>query len=223
MALPELAAPELSEASEGLVSGVQAALGPDLTAVFEIAIIVAITVCTLAVHSGTGRLIFAMARDNNLPFGRSLARVSHLTRTPVLPIVGSGLVAVAILLFFANFQKLNEIVTSVAILWANLAYLFVTVPLLYHRWKGWPPTSPAPSKFFSLAKWGLPLNLLAVCWGLFMVVNMGWPRPQIYGSEWYEQYSALALTVGLLLVGGAYYALVQRYKTGVLAEHRAGQ
>jgi hypothetical protein len=40
-----------------------------------------ITVCALAVHASAVRLIFAMARDNNLPFAQPLARVQHDTRT----------------------------------------------------------------------------------------------------------------------------------------------
>jgi urea carboxylase system permease len=222
MSVPNLGAEELADEDHGLLFGVEQVLGKDRALGFSAAILIAITVCTLAVHTGTGRLVFSMARDNNLPFGRTLARVSVATRTPVVPVVASGLVAVAILLVFAHYKKLNEIVTGVSVLWANMAYLFVTVPLLYHRLKGWPPKEAAAiGKVFALGRWGVAVNVLACAWGVFMVVNMGWPRTEIYGQEWYEQYSALLLTVGLLAIGGAYYALVQRHKTGVLAEHRA--
>jgi urea carboxylase system permease len=221
MAVPDLAAKQLADQKQGLFFGVKMVLGADLTMLFVVAIIVAITVCTLAVHTGAGRLIFGMARDNKLPFGAALSRVSAATQTPVVPILISGLIAVAILLVFDNFSHLFEVVASVAVLWANLAYLFVTVPLLFHRLKGWPPVErPAIGPVFSLGRWGLGVNVLASVWGMFMVVNMGWPRPEVYGKTWYEQYSALLLTAGLLIAGGLYYGLVQRHKTGVLQEHR---
>src|SRR5262249_4381675 len=132
------------------------------------------------------------------------------------------LLAGAILVVFANFKKLTEIVAGVAVLWANLAYLFVTVPLLWHRLRGWPAKGgrPVPGGF-TLGRWGLLVNSLAVVWGVGMVINIGWPRADIYGAQWYECYSAIFLTAGLLVIGGAYYALVQRHKTGVIQEHRA--
>ena len=60
-------------------------LGRELGKVFLGVVIFAVIVCALAVHAGTVRLIFAMARDNSLPFARILARVQHETRTPGRP------------------------------------------------------------------------------------------------------------------------------------------
>jgi hypothetical protein len=62
---------------------------------------------------------------------------------------------------------------------------------------------------------------LAAVWGVLTVVNIGWPRPEIYGDVWYEQYAAILFTSGLVMVGIIYYALVQRHKGGILPEHRA--
>jgi urea carboxylase system permease len=222
MAASNLNTEALGDENQGLLYIVEETLGKDLSMVFVCDIIFAITVCTLAVHTGTGRLMFAMARDNKLPFGSALAHVSPTSRTPVLPIVVSGLVASVVLIVLARYKKLTEIVTGAAILSANLAYLFVTVPLLLHRLRGWPEKGNPPARgFFSLGRWGLPINLLAVLWGLGVVVNIGWPRADIYGSEWYERYSVIFFTAGLLAVGAAYYGLVQRHKGGVIAEHKA--
>ena len=41
---------------------------------------IAITVCCLAVHTATIRMMFAMARDNRLPAGPHVARVSAAAR-----------------------------------------------------------------------------------------------------------------------------------------------
>ena len=110
-----------------------------------------------------------------------------------------------------------ETVGSVAIVWANLAYLLVTLPLLVRRLRGtW---APAPQ--FALGRWGLPVNLGAVLWGAALVVNVGWPRPEVYGEAWYDRYAAVLATAALVGVGAVYYGLVQRHKTGVLPEHRA--
>ena len=65
-------------------------LGPGLGKLFLVAVVFAVTVCALAVHAGAVRLIFAMARDNNLPFARSLAAGPAQTRTPLVPGRGHG-------------------------------------------------------------------------------------------------------------------------------------
>ena len=32
-----------------------------------------------------------------------------------------------------------------------------------------------------MGRWGLPINLLATAWSLFTVLNVGWPRAEVYG------------------------------------------
>ena len=112
-----------------------------------------------------------------------------------------------------------ELVTMVAVLWANLAYLLVNAGLLWRRRHSWPPAA-SPSGVFTLGAFGPWINAAAVLWSAFMIVNVGWPRTEVYGEDWFEQYAAVLFTGGLLVVGGGYYALVQRHKTGVLPEHR---
>jgi urea carboxylase system permease len=219
MAAPDLTAPELAVESGGMPWVVTAVLGGPLGKLFLCGVIVAITSCALAAHTGVVRLMFAMARDNDLPFGHALARVSGATQTPVVPALVVGAGAAGILLVNAVLPELIDLVVPVAILWANLAYLFVTVPLLLLRLRGWPARGGAGVKgLFRLGRWGLPVNVLAVAWGAFMVLNLGWPRPR---DTWYAQYGAILFTLGLLAVGGLHYGLVQRHRTGVLPEHRA--
>ena len=100
------------------------------------------TVCALAVHASAVRLIFAMARDNNLPFARFLARVQHDDRKRrSLPAVVTGVSGGdRSCLLNVNLPRIIETVCSVAIVWANLAYLMVSVPLLITRLRGWPRT-----------------------------------------------------------------------------------
>ena len=68
-----------------------------------------------------------------------------------------------------------------AIVWANLAYLLVSLPLLFRRLHGWPRNLPVEAEAagasgatrpFALGRWGLILNLVSVCWGLMMIINI---------------------------------------------------
>jgi hypothetical protein len=115
------------------------------------------------------------------------------------------------------------VLTSVAIIMFYIAYLCVTGPLLLARVRGtWPTPDHGP--YFSLGRWGLPVNLLAVIFQVGVLVNLAWPRPAVYGGDrWYYQWGAFVF-VGLLGgVGALYYLIAQRGRpTTVLAEHRAG-
>jgi urea carboxylase system permease len=224
MTAADLQAPAISNDSGGLSYIVKETLG-DTVGKFLIAdVAIAITACTLAVHACLVRVTFAMARDNNLPFGAFLARVSKRSLTPIMPALAGGVMAIAILLVNVDFPKVVSVVSSVAILWANLAYLLVMVALLAHRLRS--PLAKShhhTTRLFSLGRWGLPINLLATAWSLFMVINVGWPRPQVYGDPWYLRYGAVLYTGVLVAIGSLYYAIVQRHKTGILAEHQASE
>ncbi len=218
-----------SDPSVGLVSGglpaiIKSVLGSWLGTLFLIEVVFAIIVCDLAVHAGTVRLMFAMARDNSLPFARTLAKVTGETRTPIAPAVVTGVLAAAILLINVNAPRIIETLCSVALVWANLAYLMVTLPLLVSRLKARGARSEAAAPTdgrFSLGRYGLPVNIAAVCWGAFVVVNMSWPRAAIYGDDPVGRFAAVMATTGLLGVGAAYYLLVGRNRRGVLPEHAA--
>ncbi len=198
-------------------------LGNTVGDVFLWCVVIAITVCCLAVHTATVRMMFAMARDNNLPAGDHLARVHPKTRTPIIPAVIVGVLAIAILLVNINQPQIFTVITSIGIIMIYIAYLLVTGPMLIARLKGkWRSTDAQPG-YFTLGRWGMLVNVLAVIWGLFMAINLIWPRASIYNAvepfHWYLKWGGV-LFVGIVMGGGfAYYWFVQRHKTGTLASH----
>ena len=121
--------------------------------------------------------------------------------------------------------QIFTVITSIGIIMIYIAYLLVTVPMLLARLRGEWRSEDAPPGYFSLGRWGLPVNVLAVTWGLFMAINLIWPRQSIYNAvepfHWYLKWGAV-LFIGVIMVGGfAYYWFVQRHKTGTLASHAA--
>ena len=227
MAAEDLTDPQLSSSTGGLQYVLLQAAGPVLGKVFLACIVVAITVCCLAVHTATIRMMFAMARDNNLPFSARLSRVDPKRKTPVVPAVVIGVLSVSILLINIRQPQIFTVITSIAIIMIYLAYLLVTVPMLISRLRGrWPlPATPGEQRYFSLGRLGLPVNLLAVLWGAGMALNLAWPRREVYNAtepyHWYLQWGAFVVIGAITLVGLAYYLLRQRHRTGVLPEHAA--
>jgi amino acid transporter len=211
MAARDPGANELGRADGGLSWLVKDVLGGGFGTALLCDVVFAVAVCALAVHAGAVRLIFAMARDRQLPFSDLLSRVSPNSKTPVVPAIVTGVAAIAILVVNVNLPRLIELITMVAALWANLAYLFVTTALLRRRFAGRPISQDSDAgKAFTLGRWGLPVNVVGVLWSAFMVLNLGWPRIAVYGSDWQSRFAPLLLTVALLAVGASSYVYLRR-------------
>ena len=91
-----------------------------------------------------------------------------------------------------------------------LAYLMVTVPALIHRLRGTSLSHGPP--VMDLGKWGIPVNLIAVVMGTLLVINIGWPRAEVYdpaGDSWFLQYFALIFVAVTLIVGYLAYRVVK--------------
>jgi hypothetical protein len=117
------------------------------------------------------------------------------------------------------------VLTATAIIMFYLAYLGVTLPMLVRRFRGtWPRPDHGP--YFSLGRWGLPVNLAAVAYGTLVTINIAWPRDAIYNAvgtpHWYWKWAAVLFVGIIVIIGALYYYLVQVNKPEeVLAEHRA--
>ena len=227
-AAPDLSDPGLGRMGAGMPLIIHAAISPTWSRLLLLDVVVAIVICTLTVQAAAVRLIFAMARDNILPWSGALASLGGSVRAPQLPAQLVGLASIAILLVNVNSSSVVELLASVAIVWANLSYLFVTAPQLVRRWhdrtRGGanPARRLGDARLFHLGRWGLPINLVAVCWSVALVINVGWPRAEVYGEPWPRRFVAVWATLALLGVGWFSYGWsLRRGRPDVLAEHRA--
>jgi urea carboxylase system permease len=222
MSAPRLDDPMLGSSSGGLQYIVEQVMWGPLGKIFLVCIVVAVTVCSLAVHTAAIRLSFAMARDNALPFGEMLARVNPRTQTPIVPAVVIGVIAALILVVNIGQPKIFTVLTSIGIIMIYLAYLMVTGPMLKQRLRGqWPPADLAAGGYFTMGRWGLFINIVAVLWGAGMVLNLAWPREVIYGTPWYNTWGAFVYIAVILGTGLCWYAFKGRHHIGTLASHAA--
>jgi urea carboxylase system permease len=207
-----VAAPSVSDgtlATGGLPYVLTERLGPVGGRILLVDVVIAISVCTLAIQTAGSRMVFSMARDGVLPFSRALGHVSPRSGTPILSAVVVGAGAVLVLVVNLGKASLFLALSSVCIVMLYLAYLMVTVPLFYRRLNGWPQSLPEiraedGRKLFSLGYWGGIVNLFAVVWGAVMMINLAWPRAEVYdpaGEGWYVQWFAL-LFVGVTVALG---------------------
>lgn len=218
MSAPDLADEKLGTTSGGLGYIVEQVMGGTLGRVFLVCIVIAVIVCSLAVHAAAIRLTFAMARDNALPFGEKLARLSKKHQAPVIPAIVIGVLSALILVINIGQPKVFTVLTSIAVIMIYLAYLLVTGPMLWQRIRGgWEPAQG----YFSMGRWGMFVNIVAVLWGLGMAINLAWPREAIYGGPWYNTWGAFVYIGGILLVGLIWYWLRGTRVIGILPSHAA--
>ncbi|PDQ34518.1 MAG: amino acid permease [Candidatus Lumbricidophila eiseniae] len=214
----DLSDPKLGSGDGGLQYLVLQAFGQPAGTIFLIAIAIAIIVCALTIHTACIRAVFAMARDNNLPFARALSSVNSTTKTPVAPAIVIGVIALTILFVNVGQPQIFTVVTSVAVVLIYAAYLMVTIPMLVRRLQGAWPGEDIDKRYFRLGRWGLPVNIVAVLWGLFMGINILWPREETYGVY---PWGGVLILVAITGFGFAYYWFKLRHNSGVLEAHRA--
>ncbi|WP_149831349.1 amino acid permease [Streptomyces tailanensis] len=204
-----LAAPSLTDGKlgvDGLSYVLTSSLGDGVGRFLLADVVVAITVATLAIQTSACRMLFSMARDGQLPFSKRLAKVSPRTGMPSACALVVGLLAAALLLLNFTSPDAFLAIGTTCIVMLYLAYAMVTGPLLIRRLKGTfttDTTDETGKPLFSLGRWGIPINTLALIYGLFMTINLAWPRAEVYdpagGHWWFQWFTVLFLgvTVGV--------------------------
>jgi amino acid transporter len=200
---------------------IEANFSHSFATVYLLVVSAAIFVCCLSIMAATIRLCFGMARDNQLPASRALARVSPGLHTPVWSCLA---VAVFAAIPFIQFSG----ATTVAIAATGMIYLSYflgNLVIMRARAGGWPRVR-AP---FRLGRWGLLVNIVALLYGGAMLVNFAWPRPAsnpeasqtvVNGDQLVNFHVGFLNRIPILwmvvvviaLVGGVYYLLVGRSK-----------
>ncbi|MFR9793985.1 amino acid permease [Streptomyces sp. MB22_4] len=188
---------------------------------------VAVFACTLAVQTSGARMMYSMAREGALPFHRRLAKVSARTGTPVTTSIVVGVAAAAALVVNIGQSAIFTALSSLCIAMLYLAYLGVTLPLLVSRIRrratgGLPAGVDETGRpLFSLGRWGVAVNAVAVLYQAGMTVDLVWPRAEIYdltGGTWWLRWSA-PLFIGLSLAAGAAYFLSRRLHRRIELRH----
>jgi amino acid transporter len=115
--------------------------------------------------------------------------------------------------------------SSLCIAMLYIGYLGVTAPLLLHRFRHARGQASAATvegtdehgkRLFSLGKWAIAVNVVAVVYQVAAIINLAWPRKSVYdlgGHTWWLQWSAV-LFIGLTLVVG--YLVHLRLRGGKL-------
>jgi amino acid transporter len=170
-----IAAPSIADSAASLASFPQTIIGDVMTqagtTLYLLVVSAAIFVCCMAILTATIRLAFGMARDDQLPFSKAMAKVNPRLHTPVLTCVVVGALAAVPYIQFAGAAVIAVGATASI----YLSYLLGNLAVMRARAKGWPRV-PAP---FKLGGWGMVVNVIAILWGLAMMVNFLTPSSAV--------------------------------------------
>lgn len=217
MAAKDLRSEEL--ASGGVAYLVLDVFGSAFGKILLVCIAIAIFVCGMANQIGAARMMFAMARDNALPGSNALSKVSPRSQQPTLPILIVAVVSIVILLVNISQTKLIVVLTGVTVILALLAYCLVVGPFTLSRHRGeW---GQAEAGYFSLGAKGKLVSGAAFVWAVVMIVNVAWPRKNVYNPEsTFLLWGGVIIPVIVVVLCGLVYAM-QAKKIGVRSEHAA--
>ncbi len=172
-----IAVPDMGKAVAGfasppvIIGEVMSSAG---TTLYLMVVSAAIFVCCMSILTSTIRLGFGMARDDQLPFSKTLAKVNPRLHTPIGACIVIGALSAVPFIQFAGASTLAVGATATI----YLSYLLGNIAVMRARTRGWPKTK-AP---FSLGVWGKVVNVLAIVWGAAMMLNFLTPSPA--SSAW---------------------------------------
>jgi amino acid transporter len=203
--------------SWGPVNIIDANFSSGFATLYLFVVSAAIFVCCLSILAATIRLCFGMARDNQLPFSRPLARVSPSLHTPIWTCIVVALISAIPFVKYAGVGIIAIAATGMI----YLSYFLGNIVIGLARTRGWPKTR-AP---FRLGRWGIVVNALALIYGGAMLVNFAWPRVAS-NPEPRQTAGLLSLGLGFLnripilwtvaifiaLIGVIYYLITGRRK-----------
>jgi amino acid transporter len=158
-------------------------------------------------QAAASRLLFAYARDRMIVGSGSLSRLSPHTHVPVAALMLAGIVPAFIALCGLWLQNAVNTIVSFAAAGIYIAFQMLVLGALIARLKGWKPSGP-----FTLGSLGVPINVLALAYGVSAIVNMLWPRSP--NDPWYSNYGMMVTAAGIIVLGLIYMVGARPYDHG---------
>lgn len=204
LAVPDFSAVISGENPDPVISILDSAFGTAGTKFVLVVVMVSFLSCTLSLMAAASRLMYSYARDDMI-FASHLLR--HFDRKRHVPpysmAIAAAIPALIVLGSVVSTKALTSIV-SFAILGIYLGFQMVVLAALRARLKGW-----VPSGSFTLGRWGLPVTVAALTYGVLTMVNIAWPRTP--DAPWYDNWLvALSAVVGVG-IGLVYMTLAKPY------------
>jgi amino acid transporter len=207
LSVPDLGKVISGEDADPLSTVLENAFGPIGYHVVLGVVLISFISCVLSLQAAASRLSYAMARDGILPFSGILGKFSEKRHVPPYSLLVAALFPAAVVLASKLSADALVAIISFAAMGMYLGFQMVVLAALRARLRGWKPAGK-----FVLGRWAIPVNVLALVWGVLGMVNMAWPRtPDV---DWWQNWIVLISTVAVIAVGAIYMAVKKPYLRG---------
>ena len=207
LAVPDVAAVMSGHDKDPVVTVLRSAMGEVGLRVVIVIVLVSFVSALVSLQAAASRLLFAYARDEMIVGSEHLRHLSAGRHVPAKALVVAGVVPALIIFAALWLQDAIATIISFASVGIYLAFQMIVVAALVARVRGW-----RPGGAFTLGRWGMPVNIAALLYGLSAIVNMSWPRSP--ADPWFSNYGVIVTSVGVVLLGLLYMVLLQPYDKG---------
>ncbi|MEY2514486.1 MAG: hypothetical protein QOJ89_1844 [bacterium] len=193
LAVPDLAAAMSGDTADPISATITTHLGAGVAKPLFAMVVLAFIAGIAAVQAAVSRVIFALARDGELPASGRLSRLSGPNHLPLHALNASAVAAAAFLLVTLS-ENAYATLLAMATVGFYISFAFPVYAMLRTRLRGdWTPG------VWNVGRFGMAVAIVAACWLAFEIVNIAWPR--LPDTAWYVNYGAL-LVVAVVAVGG---------------------
>ena len=201
LAIPDIGNVVAGKVGDPITDTLAARLGVGISKPLFGVIVVGFLASFMALQASVSRVIFSFARDRALPASGFLGRLATQDRLPINAILLTAVITAALFLL-ANSNIYGTLV-SFTTGGFYIAFFFPALAALIARLSGrWRPGR------FSLGGVGLLINVVAVLWLLFEIVNIAWPRTP--DAPWYQNYGVIVMFISLGILGIAIFLPLRR-------------
>ncbi|AZU63983.1 APC family permease [Neobacillus mesonae] len=158
--------------------------------------------CAISLQAAASRLAYSYGRDDMIVGSRLLKKFSSANHIPPYALLLAAIIPAIIVLGSKVSEDALTKIISFASLGIYIGFQMVVLAALRARLKGWKPSGK-----YQLGKWGVPVNIGALSYGIIAIVNMCWPRTP--DAPWYDNYIVLVSGI-VVIVFGLLYMMIHR-------------
>lgn len=211
LAVPDFGAVISGQSADPLGDVLAASLGTVGSKFALTMIVIGFVSCTLAIQAAATRLVYSYARDGVIVGHKALSKLHptfHMppAATAVTAIIPAGLA-------FLPSATVTRVITF-SVVGIYVGFQSVVLASIIGRTKGWKPNGS-----FRLGRWGWPVNIAGLIYGVTAIVVLSVKTPP-NGTSFLERW-LVPLSVGIVAAIGLLYLAIMRPQEQIAEEDRA--
>lgn len=168
-------------------------------------VLISFTSCALSLQAAASRLIYSYGRDDMIVGSKFLKHFDQKRHVPPYALLTAVVIpALLIIGSLISSDALTKLV-SFGSVGVYIGFQMVVLAALRARLKGWQPTGK-----YKLGRWGLPVNIGALVYGVAAIVDLAWPREPY--KPWYDDYIIAILSVTIVGLGVVYLVFTRAHQ-----------